>query len=73
VLAVPFSRLAADLGRPVVKNVVALGALQAASDLLPASAMLETLRHVLKDKAALMPLNEAAFAAGQQAVAPAVA
>lgn len=74
VLPVPFSMLAANLGRPVVKNVVALGALQAATDLLPASALLDTLRHVLKDKAALMPLNEAAFAAGQQAAAaPAMA
>ena len=71
VLPVPLSRLASDLGRPVVKNIVALGALQAASELLPASALLETLRHVLKDKAALLPLNEAAFAAGQQAVTPA--
>lgn len=70
VLPVPLSRLASDLGRPVVKNIVALGALQAASELLPASALLETLRHVLKDKAALLPLNEAAFAAGQQAVTP---
>ena len=56
----------------MVKNVVALGALQAATDLLPATALLDTLRHVLKDKVALLPLNEAAFAAGQQAVAPAM-
>lgn len=73
VLPVPFTRLAADLGRPLVKNVVALGALQAASDLLPAAALLDTLRHVLKDKAALLPLNESAFAAGQQAVTPVTA
>jgi len=71
VLAVPFSRLAANLGRPVVKNVVALGALQAASDLLPAAALLDTMRHLLKDKASILPVNEAAFAAGQQAVSPA--
>ena len=70
VLPVPLTGLAADLGRPMVKNVVALGVLQAATELLPASAILETLRHVLKDKAALMPLNEAAFTAGQKAVAP---
>ncbi len=73
VLPVPFSRLAADLGRPVIKNVVALGALQAASAVLPADALLDTLRHVLKDKAAILPLNEAAFAAGRLAVTPAVA
>ena len=67
VLAIPFTQLASDLGRPMVKNVVALGALQAATELLPAPAILATLRHVLKDKVALLPLNEAAFAAGQQA------
>jgi len=71
VLPVPFTRLAADLGRPVVKNVVALGALQAATNLLPATALLETLRHVLKNKAALQPLNESAFCAGQSAAMPA--
>ena len=70
VLPVPFTSLAAGLGRSVVKNIVALGALQAATDLLPAHAILDTLRHVLKDKAALLPLNESAFAAGQQAAAP---
>ena len=70
VLAVPLTALAAELGRPMVKNVVALGVLQAATDLLPASAILETLRHVLKNKAALLPLNEAAFTAGQKAAAP---
>lgn len=68
---VPFTQLAVELGRPVVKNIVALGALQAATDLLPASALLSTLRLVLKDKAAILPLNESAFAAGQHAVAPA--
>ncbi len=67
VLAIPLTRIAADLGRPMVKNVVALGALQAATELLPAQAMLDTLRHVLKDKAAVLPLNEAAFLAGQKA------
>lgn len=73
VLPVPFSRLASELGRQVVKNVVALGALQAASDLLPAAVLLDTLRHILKDKSAILSLNEAAFAAGQQAVIPVVA
>ncbi|HTL68815.1 MAG TPA: 2-oxoacid:acceptor oxidoreductase family protein [Lacunisphaera sp.] len=67
VLPVPLTQLAAGLGRPMVKNIVALGVLQAAADILPADAMLRTLRHVMKDKAALLPLNEAAFAAGQKA------
>jgi 2-oxoisovalerate ferredoxin oxidoreductase beta subunit len=71
VLPVPLTQLAADLGRPMVKNMVALGALLAAIDVLPAAALLGTLHHVLKDKAAAIPLNEAAFAAGQKAAAPA--
>jgi 2-oxoisovalerate ferredoxin oxidoreductase beta subunit len=73
VLGIPFTQLASTLGRPMVKNVVALGALQAATDLLTASAILETLRHILKDKASVLPLNEAAFAAGQKAVNPVTA
>ncbi len=72
VLPVPLTRLAADLGRPMVKNVVALGALQAALPLLPEGRLVDTLHHVLKDKPALLPLNEAAFAAGYRAVADAV-
>ncbi len=70
IIPVPFTRIAADLGRPVIKNVVALGALQAALGLLPEGSIMATLRHVLKDKAALLPLNEAAFAAGRAAVTP---
>jgi len=70
VLALPLTKLASDLGRPMVKNVVALGALHAAVEMLPAAALLATLRHVLKDRPAVLPLNEAAFAAGLQAVNP---
>ncbi len=73
VLPVPLTQLASELGRPMVKNIVALGVLQAAADILPAEAILRTLRHVMKDKAALLPLNEAAFAAGQKAGAATLA
>jgi 2-oxoisovalerate ferredoxin oxidoreductase beta subunit len=69
ILPVPFTRIAADLGRPMVKNVVALGALQAALNLLPEGSVIGTLHQVLKDKPSLLPLNEAAFAAGREAVA----
>ncbi len=68
VLAVPLTKIAADLGKPMVKNLVALGVLQAATRILPAGAITETLAHVLKDKTAVLPLNQAAFAAGQAAV-----
>jgi len=71
VLAIPFTRIAADLGKPMVKNVVALGTLQASTRLLPDDALVETLAHVLKDKAAVLPLNKSAFAAGLAAVQPA--
>ena len=71
VLGIPFTRIAADLGKPMVKNVVALGALQAATHLLPDDALIETLAHVLKDKASVLPLNRAAYAAGLAAVQPA--
>ena len=70
VLGLPFTKIAADLGKPMVKNVVALGALQAATHLLPADALIETLAHVLKDKASVLPLNKAAFAAGLAAGQP---
>ena len=66
VVGVPFSQLALALERPMVKNIVALGAIQAITNIFPAEAFLATIRTVLKDKAALLPINEAAFAAGQR-------
>ncbi|GMV38669.1 MAG: hypothetical protein AMXMBFR64_03850 [Myxococcales bacterium] len=67
VFGVPFTGIAADLGRVVVKNVVALGALQAATELLPAESLLSAIRQALKDKCSMIPLNEEAFAWGQRA------
>jgi 2-oxoisovalerate ferredoxin oxidoreductase beta subunit len=64
VLPVPCTQVAQDLGRAMVKNVVALGALHQATPLLPAEAYLAALRDALRDKAALIPLNEQAFARG---------
>ncbi len=63
------SEIASRLGAPVVKNVVMLGALQAATGLLPAEALLAAVRHALRDKSALIPVNEEAFAWGARAVA----
>jgi 2-oxoisovalerate ferredoxin oxidoreductase beta subunit len=65
---VPFSEIALSLGKRVVKNVVALGALQAATGLFPEEALLTVLRGALKDKCALIPLNEEAFRWGVKAV-----
>jgi Pyruvate/2-oxoacid:ferredoxin oxidoreductase gamma subunit len=66
--AVPFARIAAELGSPVVKNVVALGALQAATEIFPPETFLAAIRQALKDKCALVPRNEEAFERGRTAL-----
>jgi 2-oxoisovalerate ferredoxin oxidoreductase beta subunit len=66
-LAVPASEIAQGLGKLMVKNIVALGALQAATQLFPAESLLTAIRVALKDKPAVVPLNERAFAAGAKA------
>ena len=68
VVGVPFTRLAADLGAVKVKNIVALGAFQAASRLAPAESFRAAIGETLKSQGALLPLNEQAFALGRQAV-----
>jgi 2-oxoisovalerate ferredoxin oxidoreductase beta subunit len=65
---VPFTEIASDLGRVVVKNVVALGALQAATSIFPEETMLVAIRQALRSKCALIPLNEEAFAWGVKSV-----
>ncbi|MGD0483819.1 MAG: 2-oxoacid:acceptor oxidoreductase family protein [Gemmatimonadales bacterium] len=63
-IGVPFATVARDLGKVVVKNVVALGALQEATNLFPKDAFLTAIRLALKEKCAMIPLNEEAFAWG---------
>jgi 2-oxoisovalerate ferredoxin oxidoreductase beta subunit len=63
-LGIPCSEAAQDLGRVMVKNIVALGALQAATSLFPEETFLAAIRQALADKPALVPLNEQAFARG---------
>ena len=65
---VPFTGIATDLGKAVVKNIVALGALQAATNIFPKDTLLGAIRTALKDKCALIPLNEEAFAWGIKSV-----
>jgi len=65
---VAFTTIANDLGKAVVKNVVALGALQAATRLFPEETFLTAIRQALKEKCAMIPLNEQAFAWGVKAV-----
>jgi 2-oxoisovalerate ferredoxin oxidoreductase beta subunit len=66
-VGVPFTEIAAGLGKLVVKNIVALGALQAATQIFPERTLLAAVRQALKDKPALIGLNEQAFAAGVRA------
>jgi 2-oxoisovalerate ferredoxin oxidoreductase beta subunit len=66
-VGVPCARIAADLGKVMVKNVVALGAMQAATELFPKESFLATMRQALKDRCALLAVNEEAFAWGGKA------
>jgi Pyruvate/2-oxoacid:ferredoxin oxidoreductase gamma subunit len=67
-VGVPFTQIATDLGRVVVKNVVALGALYAACTPFPEETFLTAIRQALQAKCALIPLNEEAFRWGVKAV-----
>jgi 2-oxoisovalerate ferredoxin oxidoreductase beta subunit len=66
-VGVPFTQIAMDLGKVMVKNVVALGAFQAATNLFPEDSFLSTMREALKRDCALLALNEEAFAWGVRA------
>ncbi|MCB9558727.1 MAG: 2-oxoacid:acceptor oxidoreductase family protein [Deltaproteobacteria bacterium] len=65
---VPCAEIARSLGAPFVKNVVALGALIEAAKPLSAESLLSALRIGLKNKCAMIPVNEQAFAWGQKAI-----
>ena len=67
VVGVPFAEIAAGLGNMVVKNIVALGALQGATGLFPKETIMAAIKYSLKDKAKLIPLNEKALDAGMKA------
>jgi 2-oxoisovalerate ferredoxin oxidoreductase beta subunit len=68
-VGVPFTQIAAALGKIIVKNIVALGALSEATRLFPAETFLTAVRQALSDKCALIPLNEEAFAQGMKRAA----
>ena len=65
---VPLTEIAVSLGRRVIKNVVALGALQAVTNLFPEETFLAAIRQALASKCAMIPMNEEAFQWGQKAV-----
>jgi 2-oxoisovalerate ferredoxin oxidoreductase beta subunit len=64
VVPVPFAEAARELGSVLVKNVVALGALQAVTQLFPEETFLAAIRAALVGKRAVLELNEQAFARG---------
>jgi len=66
-VAVPCSNIAQDLGFVMAKNVVALGALCAATRLFPEETYLTAIRQALRHKPELLALDERAFAAGVSA------
>src|SRR5690606_40346855 len=68
ILGIPMTAIARDLGRPVIKSVVALGALQAATGIFPEETFLTALREALARKSELVPVNEEAFRRGVSAV-----
>ena len=65
---VPFTEIATKIGRRVIKNVVALGALQAITNLFPQDTFLAAVRQALASKCAMIPMNEEAFQWGRKAV-----
>ncbi len=65
-VGVPCTQIALDLGKAMVKNVVALGALQAATGLFPVATFHQAMAQALKNHCALLPLNEEAFHWGQE-------
>ncbi|MEE8573030.1 MAG: thiamine pyrophosphate-binding protein, partial [Gemmatimonadota bacterium] len=56
------------LGKKMVKNVVALGALQAATELFPRESFLTVMRDALQKDCSLLALNEEAFAWGERMI-----
>jgi 2-oxoisovalerate ferredoxin oxidoreductase beta subunit len=65
---VPFTQIAVELGRPMVKNIAALGALCAATGIFPEETFLAVVRRALRSKTALIAANEQAFARGAKAI-----
>jgi 2-oxoisovalerate ferredoxin oxidoreductase beta subunit len=63
-VAVPATEIARELGQPLAKNIVALGALVGATGLLPAESLLAALRQALAGKRGQVSVNEEAFRRG---------
>ncbi len=68
-IAVPFTSVARDLGNVLVKNLVALGALQGATRLLPEDSFLTAIGGSLAGRGELIALDEEAFRLGAKLAA----
>ena len=64
VVPVPFAAIAKNLGSEKIKNTVALGALQAATQLFPRQTFVTAIREAMRNRPELSEVNERAFAAG---------
>jgi 2-oxoisovalerate ferredoxin oxidoreductase beta subunit len=64
VVGVPFAQVARDLGADRMKNIVALGALNGATQLFPRASFLTAIADALHHKPASVPLSETAFDRG---------
>jgi Pyruvate/2-oxoacid:ferredoxin oxidoreductase gamma subunit len=65
---VPCAEIAKHLGKPVVKNVVAVGAIHEAANLFVPDTFLTAIRIALAERCAMIPVNEEAFRWGAKAV-----
>lgn len=65
-LGVPFASTANELGNVLVKNLVALGALQGATRVFPRETFLSAIRAALAGKGDLVELDERAFVRGAE-------
>jgi 2-oxoisovalerate ferredoxin oxidoreductase beta subunit len=63
---VPCTAVANELGKAMFKNIVAVGALHAATRLFPDETYLTAIRQALAEKKAMVPANEQAFARGME-------
>jgi Pyruvate/2-oxoacid:ferredoxin oxidoreductase gamma subunit len=69
VVGVPFAEVAKELGSVLVKNVVALGALQGVTEIFPKDTFLAAIRGAVSGKRAMVAINEQAFERGAQLAA----
>jgi 2-oxoisovalerate ferredoxin oxidoreductase beta subunit len=66
---IPFTQIAVDLGKAMVKNTVALGATVAATKIFPVQRFVTTMEEALQNNCALLPINREAFRCGMEAFA----